>query len=126
VEAEMRRAAILAVALLVAASTGASADNWQRLACSKDSDGSGAGQSAQPPPIRFVFNMTTMTWWQVGAGNENNVLWADGREFYLTTVDRLNEANLTEFTLDKPTLRLKDENRATIYRCLLDVPQPPG
>src|SRR5580692_13187898 len=118
----MRGAAILAVALLVATSTGASADNWQRLVCSKDSEGPGAGQSAQPAMIRFVLNLTTMTWWQVGAGNENNVLWADDRDFHLTTVDRLNETNLTEFTLDKATLRMKDENRGTVYRCLRDSP----
>ena len=66
--------------------------------------------------------MTTMTWWQAGGGNENNVLWADDRDFYLGTVDRLNETDRIVFTLNKATLRMKDENVGAVYRCRQDTP----
>ena len=118
----MRRAPILAMALLVATSTAASADKWQRFACSGASDSPGAGHPA-PPVLRLIFNMTTMTWWQASGGNENNVLLSDDRYFHLATIDRLNENNHTQFTLNRVTLRLEDENTDMFYRCQR-VPPP--
>jgi hypothetical protein len=117
----MRRAAILAVALLVATSTGASADKWQRFVCS-GAAGVAGGAGPVQPALRFTFNMTTMTWSQGVGGNENNVLTADDRDFHLATVDRLNENNHTEYSLNKTTLRMEDESTGAVYRCQRDTP----
>jgi hypothetical protein len=118
----MRNSVILAAALIVANSAAANADGWQKIACSKVSEDLGSAE--QPTAIRLVFNNATMTWWQVGAGNENNTFWADDRSLHLTTVNSLAETGHTDFTLDKATLRLEDENADTVYRCWQDV--PPG
>ncbi|MGD0866082.1 MAG: hypothetical protein ABSA49_11060 [Rhizomicrobium sp.] len=120
----MRKTAILAVALLVANSAAANADSRQRIVCSKVSEDLDSG--GRPTAIRFVFDTATMTWWQVGAGNENNTLWADDRSLYLATVNSLAETEHTDFTLDMATLRLEEENAGTVYRCRQDVPESPG
>jgi hypothetical protein len=120
----MRKTAILVAALIVANNAAANADSRQRIVCSKESEDPGSG--GRPTAMRFVFDLSTMTWWQVGAGNENNTLWADDRSLYLATVNSLAETEHTDFTLDKATLRLEEENAGTVYRCRQDVPQSLG